>query len=147
MTEQEVKWLFTSLRNINLFEPFTLENIDKLTRKIEKYQYPKGKDIIKEGDEGRAFFVVYKGKVRIWKKKGLLTKTKIAELGPGSFFGEMCLVSDQPCTASVTAIEPVEVFVLFRETFQEQLNKNPDLMVEMKHIIEKRKFEVEQKRQ
>jgi CRP-like cAMP-binding protein len=63
--------------------------------------------LITEGDEGKAFFVLYKGKVAVTKKKRIFSKAKVAELGAGNFFGEMSLFSDDPCTATITAAEPV----------------------------------------
>jgi len=146
MTEQEIKWLFNTMRGINFFQQFNLDTIDTLIKKIEKYSYPKGTRIIKEGEPGKAFYIIYKGKVKVWKKKTLFSKINLAELSGGNFFGEMSLVTDDPCSANVTAIEPVEVFVLLKETFRNILRSNPALLEEIKHIIEKRKFEQEIKK-
>jgi len=102
ISEQEVKWLFSTLSKIKFFQSFDLTSIDSLIRKIEKYTYPKGIEIIKENTEGKAFYIIYKGRVKIWRKAGLLKKVHIAELGPGDFFGEMSLVTDELCSANVT---------------------------------------------
>ena len=51
MTEQEVKWLFGTLRGINFFQSLTLDTVDSIIKRIEKYNYPKGKTIIKDGEE------------------------------------------------------------------------------------------------
>ncbi|OGS22078.1 MAG: hypothetical protein A2252_02660 [Elusimicrobia bacterium RIFOXYA2_FULL_39_19] len=144
INEEETRWLFQSLRNINFFQSFNLSNIETLVKRIEKYDYPKDKVIIKEGGEGRAFYILFKGKVQVWKKKGLFGKKMVTELGPGSFFGEMSLVTDHPCSATVIASEPIELFVLFKDTFQDQISGNPQLMDELKYIVDKRNFEQKQ---
>lgn len=115
INEEEAKWLFSKLRNINFMQSLNLDNVDKLVKRIEKYSYPKGKAIIKEGQEGRALYIIYKGKVNVTKKKGLFGKINIADIDAGGFFGEMSLVMDSPCAATVTAVEPVEVFVLMKD--------------------------------
>jgi CRP-like cAMP-binding protein len=140
ITEEEIKWLLRTMKGIQFFASFTPDTIDSFISKIEKYSYPKGADIIKEGEPGKAFYIIYKGKVKVWKKKGLFFKTTIAELKEGDFFGEMSIVRDEPCSATVTAVEPVEVFVLFRYVFQQLLKSNPELLDEIRYIIEKRQF-------
>mgnify|MGYP000358224800 CR=1 FL=1 len=140
ITEEEIRWLLRTMKGIQFFASFTPETIDSLINKIEKYSYPKGADIIKEGEAGKAFYIIYKGRVRVWKKKGLFFKTTIAELKEGDFFGEMSIVRDEPCSATVTAIEPVVVFVFFRHIFQQILKSNPSLLEEIRYIIEKRRF-------
>ncbi|OGS27807.1 MAG: hypothetical protein A2297_01250 [Elusimicrobia bacterium RIFOXYB2_FULL_48_7] len=144
ITEQETRWLFSTFRNIKFFQSFNLSSIDSLISRIEKYSYPKDKVIIKEGGEGAAFYIIFKGKVQVWKKKGLFGKNMLVELGPGSFFGEMALVTEDKCSATVIVSEPVELFVLFKDTFHDQLASNEELMNEMRFIIDKRKFEQKQ---
>ncbi|OGS19869.1 MAG: hypothetical protein A3J83_07440 [Elusimicrobia bacterium RIFOXYA2_FULL_40_6] len=144
ITEQETRWLFSTLRNIKFFQSFNLSSIDTIISRIEKYSYPKEKVVIKEGAEGAAFYIIFSGKVQVWKKKGLFGKNMLVELGPGSFFGEMALVTDEKCSASVIVSEPVELFVLFKDTFRDQISNNSALLEEIKFIIDKRKYEQKQ---
>ena len=47
--------------------------------------------LIREGERGREFFVIVTGEVEV-RRKG----RKMATLGPGSFVGEMALLSKIP---------------------------------------------------
>jgi putative ABC transport system ATP-binding protein len=42
---------------------------------------------------------------------------RVAELGPGRYFGEVALLMDQPRNATVRAKERVEVYTVDRATF------------------------------
>lgn len=141
MTKDEAKWLMETLRNIQFFSIFSLENIDSVLKLFQKYTYPKGKSIIIEGESGKAFFVVHTGKVKVFKRKVFWMKQQLALLGPGDFFGEMALVSEEPAAASIVPVESTEAFVLLKSDFQSILKSNPKLGDEIRRIAEKRKFE------
>jgi cAMP-dependent protein kinase regulator len=50
---------------------------------------------------------------------------EVAQLGPGSFFGEFAVLSDQRRHASVMAIEPVELLEIRRELIDELVAAHP----------------------
>jgi CRP/FNR family transcriptional regulator, cyclic AMP receptor protein len=145
MNKDDAKWLLETLRKTNFFSIFTLENIDSILKHFKKYTYPKNKTVISEGEPGKAFFVIHSGKVKVLKKKSLWMKQEVAQLGPGDFFGEMSLISDQFATATIVPIENTDIFVLMKSDFDEVLVKNPGLAVELQKIAEKRRFDTQQK--
>jgi CRP-like cAMP-binding protein len=85
--------------------------------------------------------------VGVLKKKALWMKTKLAELVPGDFFGEMSLISDQFATATIVTIENTEVFVLLKSDFDDILIKNPALAVELQRVTENRRIDTQSKAQ
>ena len=48
---------------------------------------------------------------------------KVAELGGGSFFGEIALLTDAPRNATVTALTPTRVHVITGQAFQRVHNE------------------------
>ncbi len=79
-----------------------------------------GETVLREGEAGDACYLVADGKVRV-TKAGL----EVAELGPGSFFGEFAVLSDQRRHASVQTIEPVELLEIRRELIDELVAAYP----------------------
>lgn len=61
-----------------------------------------GETIVREGDPGEELFIIGRGKVKVLVHQGQEKETKIAELGPRDFFGEMCVI--EPTTRSATVI-------------------------------------------
>jgi CRP-like cAMP-binding protein len=71
-----------------------------------------GGEIVVEGEEGDAFFVLGSGHVEVIQGGEV-----VGELGPGDHFGEVALLRDVPRTATVVARTPVRTFRIDREAF------------------------------
>ena len=79
-----------------------------------------GETVLREGEAGDACYLVAAGRVRVTK-----AGVEVAELGPGSFFGEFAVLSDQRRHASVQTIEPVELLEIRRELIDELVSAYP----------------------
>ncbi|MEI8255027.1 MAG: cyclic nucleotide-binding domain-containing protein [Deltaproteobacteria bacterium] len=79
-----------------------------------------GEVVIREGEPGEAFFMIARGAVRVSKRggPGAAQDTVLAQLGEGSIFGEMALVSGAPRGATVTAVEDTDVLVFGRDALE-----------------------------
>lgn len=88
---------------------------------LERRFFPAGSLIIQEGDPGYAAYLVQSGSVHVFSRDDK-TKVSLAWLGPGEIFGEMALLSDEPCTASVEAIDDCNLVVISRQLFLRKLN-------------------------
>ncbi|OWK36812.1 ATP-binding cassette domain-containing protein [Fimbriiglobus ruber] len=79
-----------------------------------------GATILREGDpvtDDSKFYLIRRGRVRV-DRATTDGDRAVAELGPKDFFGDRALVTNEPRSATVTAIEPVEVYTVGREIFQ-----------------------------
>ena len=140
MTKDELNLLIKTLHKISFFSGFSNADIDMLIEKFHKCVFPKGKIIIRENEQGEGFFVIYKGKVEVTRRKSLMKRKHLAILSSGGYFGEVSLISNEPTMATVKAIEYTEAFVLSRFEFQQILRQNPSLAERIKSIAESRKF-------
>ncbi len=143
LTEKDILELLVSLRKVNFLSILSLETVDKIVAQFFKICVKKGTLTIKEGEQGKAFYVINKGKCLVYKKQGLVFIKKLAELKEGDFFGEMSLIFDDKTSANVKAITDVELFVLLKTSFTKILNDNPEVKKEIELIAEKRKFQTE----
>ena len=79
-----------------------------------------GAEIIRSGepvDEHSKFYLIRRGTVAVFRSDNGGPAHKVAELGPGRYFGEVALLMDQPRNATVRAKERVEVYTVDRATF------------------------------
>jgi CRP/FNR family transcriptional regulator, cyclic AMP receptor protein len=88
---------------------------------------------VREGQRGREFFVLVDGTVRV-SRKG----RKLAELGPGDWFGEIALLTDTPRTATVTATTPIRVLVLTDRAFRRVVEWMPSIALKVLSTVGQR---------
>ena len=121
------------LIKIQLFSDFNPDNENDLrilravydSMTIENYQ--KGDVIIEEGKIGDDFYILYSGKVHISRKTPAGDTMALADLTSDMniFFGETALISDDPRTATVTALTDCRCIALSSTKFLDVCDKEP----------------------
>jgi hypothetical protein len=98
--------------------------------------YRKGDVILHEGHRGTEAFVIERGRVEVFRPGP--PELSLAVFGPGEIFGEMALITDKPRSASVRALEEVELGVLARDEFLEHLRTAPDALLPFLRALSER---------
>lgn len=88
-------------------------------------------------------FLVLRGSVTVTLSHESGRSEEVATLGPGSFFGEMSLLTGENRSPSVTAAGEVECGELDKETVAELFLYRPELLREISSILEHRQTELE----
>jgi len=95
---------------------------DELLQRFSK-SYAPGATICREGEEGDEMYIIQKGKVRV--SKVFAEKVHLVSvLEKGDFFGETAIVNRTRRTATVTAVDAVELLVFDREGLQNMIARN-----------------------
>jgi CRP-like cAMP-binding protein/Zn-dependent protease len=100
------------LRGLACFSTFSNEQLFELLGRGTWVAVTPGREIMREGDVGDAFYAISSGQVDI-VRDGSVVNT----LGPGAHFGEIALLMDVPRTATVVARTPVRAFRVDRDGF------------------------------
>jgi len=85
------------------------------------HDFPPNAWIVREGDEGHAFFILVEGDVEVVKHA-----VSLATLHPGCIFGEMCILCPMPRAASIRALTPVKAIEIKAATLHHLYQKMPD---------------------
>lgn len=109
----------------------------------ETVKYKAEQLLFKEGDEGGGLFIIRRGRVRVFRERNAL-EVPLAELGPGDVLGTMTLLTGEPRTASVRALEDVEAVIMDAASFASGLGELPkwavvvikDLTARIKNVNE-----------
>lgn len=128
-TLQRVAILFTLSDNI----------LRALARQMKPALVTRGTEVFKQGDVGDAMYVIEKGRCEVTVEESPGHAITIAFLGPGDFFGEMALLSEETRTATVRALEPTELLVLDRKTLYATLPADSDAIIELTKLVDQRK--------
>ena len=78
---------------------------------------------MREGEAGEAAYVVTEGRCEVSQERPS-GKQVLRILETGDVFGETALLSEQPRTATVTAIEDVTVMVVTADAFERELGRS-----------------------
>lgn len=107
-----LKLTIETLRQIPLFRHLTYAELVKVINVARAREFEAGSVIIRQGEEGEAFYIILGGRVTV-EAAGVV----VANLGPRRHFGEMSLVDAQPRSATVRAIEPTTLIRIVRDDF------------------------------
>lgn len=127
-----------ALQNVSLFSACTNKELAQIASLVDELEVPEGTVLTKEGGPGREFFAVVDGKATV-----TLRKKKLAQFGPGDFFGEMSLLDQGPRSATVTAATAMKLYVLDARRFSTLLDKHPAVARKILRGLAQRLREIE----
>ena len=115
------KYLINILMESSLFSSFIADELGDIVRHFERVSFPQGTLVLQEGEPGDYFYVVKKGRLRLYSEEIYLLK----ELAEGDAFGELGIIIPQkPRTASAQCLTPCAIYRLHCNDFQEHLSLN-----------------------
>lgn len=125
------------LRHLSLFVHLTPAELRIIDGLLHERDYLEGEIIFDEGEEGQAIYIIAKGEVLICRqaqpdgsraaapgqngygapRRRQGDSGRVAQLGPGTFFGELALLDDSPRSAQARAASACQLVVFFRDDF------------------------------
>ena len=114
------------LKTVPLFAGCSKAELRQLARIADEIDLREGTVLTREGRSGREFFVLIDGTAQVTKEG-----KRIADVGPGDWFGEIALLTDKPRTATVTATSPVDVLVITDRRFREVVETMPSIAMKV----------------
>jgi putative ABC transport system ATP-binding protein len=104
---------------------------------VKHEAFDAGAVIIRQGEVGDKFYIMESGIVDVTgEKKGVPFQHVM--LASGDFFGEVALLTGAPRNATVIAREPVEVFSLAKEHFDQALRRSKTLEERLREVLYRR---------
>jgi voltage-gated potassium channel len=122
------------LREVPLFAGLGKQDIEALGRIADELDVREGKVLARQGDLGHEFFVLEAGSATVE-----IDGEHVAELSPGSFFGEIALIEEDRRTATVTATGDSTVIVMTGSDFRNLKRTMPQVYETVHAEIAKRR--------
>ena len=123
-----------------LFNGCSQRELTHISRACDEVDVKAGKELITEGALGREMFVIRQGEATV-KRKG----RKVAQLGPGGYFGELSLLSSLPRNSTVVASTDMSLLVLGSREFGALLDEVPSISHKLLGTMAKRLSEQDSK--
>jgi MFS family permease len=100
------------LRRIEIFSRLPEPVIERLAGRATVVSVPPDQVVVSRGEAGHHFYVLATGRADVELDDGTTR-----ELGPGDFFGEIALLRNVPRTATVRALEALQLYAVERDDF------------------------------
>ena len=115
-----------ALASTPLFAGLSQEALGSLVQQLTLVHLAKGDILFHEGDPGDALYVIGEGEVSVAAEGP--PRVEMARMGPGSFIGEVALMTDQPRSATVTATLDAELLRIDRKTLSKVLSTHGEVL-------------------
>jgi CRP/FNR family transcriptional regulator, dissimilatory nitrate respiration regulator len=126
------------LAESELFGGLSPQYLDEIEKIMVSKQYGRGESIFFEGDPGIGFYMVAKGRVKIFKTS-LSGKEQILHIfGSGEPFGEVPVFHGQPFPANALALEKTTLLFFPRKDFVNLIVSMPSLALNMLAVLSMR---------
>lgn len=124
------------LGGIDLFATLTPATRHELARVSADHLFAAGETIVRQGDTGSSMFVVLRGRVAVVLEP---SGQEVATLTTGGFFGEMSMLTGDPRTASVRAVDDVQVLEVAADEIGRLAQATPGLLEHISTVVAARR--------
>jgi CRP-like cAMP-binding protein/small-conductance mechanosensitive channel len=135
------------LARVELFQQVTEEERVKLAEHLRYAPFSKGEVMTRQGAEAHWLYILTKGSAEVLLTVEGGERRRVAVLHAGDFFGEGSLLTGEPRSATVKALEDSECYRLDRQAFNEIIQARPEMAQHFSEVLARRKVELEAVRQ
>ena len=137
-SDEKIRYLLDLLGAIPMFAPLQERSLKEIIRHLGVQRYGPKEMILRKGDTGRNLFVLVKGDVDVLQRDPDGHHTVIAQLKDGDCFGEMSLITGDPCSADIRTNNDVLCLVMKKESFDQVLSRHPSLNIYFTKLLSQR---------
>jgi CRP-like cAMP-binding protein len=118
-----------ALRRVPLFAGLDDADLGRLAQAVNEVEVPAGQLLVQPGTAGTGMFFIAEGTALVETRRDEI------ELGPGQFFGELALMSeDATRTARVQAKTELRCLALDRASFRALVAEQPELAASLLEV-------------
>lgn len=126
------------LSYVPIFSDLPIETLKMIENIGTKKLYKKNDVVLMEEEAGTALFVIINGKVKVARSSTDGREVILTILSESDFFGEMAILDGLTRSATVTAIEESELFLIQRNDFVNLLREYPEISISLLQELTKR---------
>jgi CRP-like cAMP-binding protein len=122
------------LKSIPLFADLPEDQLREIATFAIEVSVEEGKHLVEEGDYSYQFMAIEEGNAEV-----LRGDERVAELGPGDYFGEIGLIERDRRTATVVAKSPMLLVTLDRWDLKRMEKDIPEAYSKIRQTMEQRR--------
>ena len=113
------KDIYSFIKDIELFKGLSDTELEVLSENMSHRQFAKGEILFEENGPRKDIFIIYKGKVELFKSIHFGIETKLSYFSKGDFLGEGSWANDSPHSTTARAIKDTLVLSISKKYFDE----------------------------
>ncbi len=119
------------IQQIELFNGLNDEELQVIASNIEERTYQKGELVFEENTPRARLFIIYQGRVELFKKSSYGDDKRITFFGKSDFLGEGALMDDYPHSTSAIAKEDSIILTIYRNSIEKLMQSHPQTVVKI----------------
>lgn len=127
------------LRSVEIFEPLTVSEIWQLAHQAERRGFEPGENILVQDDPPTSLSIIEHGTVEVLVRQEDGTVLAVDRMDVGDIFGEYALLTGQPVSATIRAVDNVIVHQIPKSALQPIIEARPELVVELCVMLAERR--------
>jgi len=127
--------LLDMLSRTECFSGLDPGSLKLMAERMRLLEFATGETIFSEGDPGRFMFIVSRGQIRVFKKADKTRQVQIALLREGNCGGVTSMFLNEPRSATLQAVNDVEIWTLDQEEFDRLLESDRHFARALLHFM------------
>ena len=123
---------------VDIFEPLSEEEIERLNGQLSDVHLEPDEIFYTPQDRTERLFVLWKGRVRIYRTTEGGREFTLATVEAGTVFGEMALTAQQMQGAYAQAMEASELSIMHRADLERLMMDKPEVGLQISHLLSER---------
>jgi len=117
------------LRDIDIFSNLTGNELRILSKFLHIRDFSNEELILKKGDKGIGFYLIYSGQVKVYDELGENSSSYLEE---GEYFGELALLQDVSIrNANIMAISKVKLLGILKPDLEDLIDSHPKVSAKL----------------
>ncbi|MFH0735629.1 MAG: mechanosensitive ion channel family protein [bacterium] len=129
--------LIEGLKNINLFDSLNDEELLIMAKDITTLTINPDDTLIKQGDEGNTMYILIEGILSVNVASEMKT-IKVGLIKPGSFFGEMSLLTGEKRNATIIAESESIVYEINKQSIEKIILARQEILQNIAEVVTER---------
>jgi glutathione S-transferase len=121
--DENAEKILKAIRKTTTFHRLPMEALEEAVKRMRYLHATKGTEVIKQGEKGDSFYIIFSGKAEVWKQGLYDDEQKMVDtMGPGDAFGEESLVLGGSRNATVRLTSDAILLTMTQEDFNELIS-------------------------
>jgi CRP-like cAMP-binding protein len=127
------------VRRISLFQSLSAAEAEELASSMTQRRFAAGNVVFEQHDAGDSMFVVAEGLLFAFAPAaGDDEPLRVGQIAAGEFFGEMSLLTGEPRSAMISAVEDCVTYEIARTDLAQLIERRPELALTITGVVAER---------